>query len=524
MDLGFESPVAAMTLRGYQEEAVEACVSDMASGEKSLLVMATGTGKTVVFSEIVRRYMERTKSLVLAHREELIDQAIRKIAAHTGYTAGKEKAQEYADFGNRIVVGSVQSLRGNRLARWKPDHFGLAVIDEAHHVAAVSYRNILEHFSSADILGVTATPDRADEKQLGDVFTKVSFEYPLHKAIEDGNLVRIVGRRVKDFDIDLSGLKVVAGDYQDSELAEVIEKYIGPMAHNIEAETRGMSTLVFMPNVESSRLMAEALDAKGLKAGWISGGTDTEDRKRTLYQFAQGQITHLVSCNVLLEGYDEPRVEAIVMCRPTGSRAVYAQAIGRGTRLYPGKSSLLLVEFTFNSSRLKLVSAYELFSTMGFGERVQEQAKKKGSTSEYEDFYAGMIEANKHIFDTRSIIERLPIKRYGFTEFDPLAIADLIGVDLSGEFNIQYKGHRLEGPATEKQKDLLRRYNVANVETFDKAQASALIDGLMKKAAPAFGDASDKQVNYLRKLGYKVGQERISKAQAGVLITILGAL
>lgn len=509
-------------LRPYQEVAVERSMALLAEGKKSLLIMATGTGKTIVFSEIIRRMKDR-RSLVIAHREELIDQAIDKISKQTGYRPGKEKAHEAADLQDRVVVGSVQSMQNSRLARWPRAHFGLVVIDEAHHTTAKSYRNLIGHFEASNLLGVTATPDRADSKQLGEIYTDIAFQYPLHQAIKDGYLCRIVGRRVRDFNINLSDLKIVAGDFQEGDLAKVLGEYIAPLAHSIKEETHDRKTLVFMPNVDSSRLMSDTLVALGLKSAWISGGTDTNERRDILYRFSRGMITHVVSCNVLLEGFDEPSVDAIVMLRPTGSRAIYAQAVGRGTRLHPGKDHLRLVEFTFNSDRLKLVTAYELFSSQGLGERVQAHARKKGEGQVEEDFMANMEEAHDSIYKLDSIIERLPVKSYGFIEFDPMAFSDLLGVDLSGEFDIHYKGRKLEGPITEKQRDLLARYNISGLDNLDKAQASAMISAIFDKGfQPIVGMATDKQLSYLRRLGLPIRDDAVTKAQASALITIMG--
>jgi superfamily II DNA or RNA helicase len=523
MDLDFDLGARA-ELRKYQQEAYEAACVALDEGSTPLLIMATGTGKTIVFSEVHRSYLDRReKSLVLAHRDELVNQARDKMKRQTGYMPGKEKANDWADLSDLIVAGSVQSLQRTRLERWPADHFKLITIDEAHHTAAKTYQNIIDRFVSsggACLLGVTATPDRADEKQLGNTFNKIAYEYPLHRAIKEGNLSRIVGLQVKDFNIDLSGLKIVAGDFSDDDLAEALEKYIAPMAASIKEKTEGISTLVFMPNVESSRLMAEALTALGVEADYISGSMEQADRQRVLYRYSQGHITHLVSCNILLEGYDEPRTSAIAMCRPTGSRTVYTQAVGRGTRLYPGKDKCLLVEFTYNSSRLKLVTAYELFSTAGYGERVQEKAK--ASAGEEVDYLLALEQAHESMYNTKNIIQRMTLKAHGFVEFDPLSVGDLLGIDVTGEFDISYQGRKLTGPATEKQKDLLRRYNIANIDSLDKAQASVLIDTLSKKGfLPMQGIATPGQVQYLRRLGMPIRDEVVTKAQASMMINLL---
>jgi len=521
MDL-FQETHEPKKLRDYQHEACEAVELAWEAGAKPLITMATGTGKTIVMAELAKRVYEREeKTLVNAHREELVRQARDKFANHIGYAPAIEMADEWANMGAKIVIGSVPSMQRTRLSRWPKDYFSKLFVDEAHHSIAGSYMKIIEYFSSASILGVTATADRADDKQLGDIYDTVAYDYPLHKAIKDGYLVPIKGRRCKDFSIDLSKLKVIAGDFTDEELGDVIINYIEPIAENVKKETEGISTLCFMPNVKSSQLMAEALNRIGVKAGFISGSTDKDERRNTLYQYHQGNITHLCSCNVLLEGYDEPRTAAVVMLRPTGSRTVYAQAIGRGTRLHKDKNQLTLVEFTFNSSKLNLVTAYELFSTMGFGQAVQERAKTKGQKGDTEDFMALLENAHTEQYDRGKILDRMIVRNWAFIEFDPLEAGNLFDLDLSGEFNISYKGHRLEGPATERQIELLRRYGISKLDTLDKAQASALISSFMdNQIYPSEGEASEQQKLMLFRLGYK-NVEGLKKAQASFLISEL---
>lgn len=511
--------VKDIELRDYQVKAVEKVHEAIEEGHHPLLIMATGTGKTVVFSRIITDFFNQQKnSLVLAHREELITQAIDKIQHQAGYVPRKEKAQFKASPKARIVVASVPTLQRQRIQKFARDHFRLMVTDEAHHAVADTYKNIYEYFTGFSHLGVTATPDRADQKQLGKIFTKVAFEYSLPQAIKDGHLARLYGKRVRDFNIDLSGLKIVAGDYQEADLAHVIERYVGPIAVNVEKETKDMKTLIFMPNVDSSELLAGVLNERGIKAAALSGRQSSGDRSDILWRFSEGKITHLASCNILLEGYDEPTIEAIVMLRPTGSRAVYSQAVGRGTRKAPGKDSLLLLEFTYNSSRLPLVSPFELFSTSGFGAEVQRKASRSLQSDTPVDLLGVLQESHDDQYSLQSILSRMVVREFEFTTFDPFALGDMVGVDLSGEFDISYQGRRLVGGITPKQAELLRRYGVATPEQLDKAQASVLISSLMEKnIRPISGEITPKQSFFLRKQG--LDPRGLSKAQASLLIS-----
>jgi len=500
-------------LRPYQEEAVNAILDSYKRGVNPLLIMATGTGKTQVFSSVIHETGD--KSLVLAHRETLIDQAIEKISRITGRRPQKEKANAWAEKNSEIVVASVQSMQNSRMERFPKDYFGFLTTDEAHHAPAKSYRNIYNYFDSAVHLGVTATPDRADTKKLGTIYDEIAYEYSLLQAIKDKYLAPIKGYKVKDFTIDLNGLKIYAGDYSDGELGKLIEDYIAPIAKSIEEQSAWMKTMVFMPTVESSRLMCDALRSLSIDAGYVAGNTDNQ--KQVLYDFHVGNISHLVSCDMLLEGYDEPSVEAIVMLRPTGSRTVYTQIVGRGTRLFPGKESLKLIEFTYNSDRLKLVTPYELFTSKENTERVRQEAEGLAENMDEIDYLSMIEEAKDRFYNISNIMNRMIIPGYGFTEFDPLALGDALDVDITGEYNLQYKGHKVEGPVTMKQMQLLERYGVKKFSDIDRAQASMLISKLFENGyRPLTGEATPKQKSFLQRHG--IESSRLMKAQASMLI------
>jgi len=520
----FTAPTPVLEPRAYQKEAVEKTLEALHAGERPLVIMATGTGKTVVSSLIISSMIgAKKRSLYCAHRDELINQAKRSIQTWADYTSSVEMANEYADRHRLSIIASVPTLRGRRLEQFPERHFDLGIVDEAHHATAASYRNIIKRFDSAMWMGQTATPDRADQNGLGSIFSTVSYEYPLHKAIKDGHLVPIIGRRIRDFDIDLSQVKINAGDFSPRELEEKVCEYITPIAKAIKKETEGMSTLIFMPDVRSSALMAEVLNSMGMKADFVSGGTEKAERRQTLYRFHSGELTHLASCNVFLEGFDEPRIQAIVMCRPTSSRVLYTQAVGRGTRLFDGKKHLLLVEFTYNSEKLRLVSAYELFSTLGYGEKIQAKAIRTGEKQDYEDFLQN-IETEKTRHDQIPELVKGALHRskdYAFDSFDPIGLGDLVGVDISGEFDIYYQGRKLQGHVTEKQMELLCRYGVSQEEVgkLTRASASVLLDKLMERTRPMIGLATEAQLNFLERLGAPINRNSpMPKAMASLLI------
>ena len=231
-----------MKLRPYQQETVENVLAAIDDGKPSaLVVLPTGTGKTVTFAEIIRRVIEKTgkRVMVIAHREELIRQAADKIQVITGEQPDIEMAGERADIGMfhraNVVVASKDTLQGKRLARFKPDDFALLVTDEAHHGVAQTYLTIYNHFKGVFHLGVTATPDRTDEEALGQVFSTVAYDYELPDAIKDGYLCPIRQRSVEVHGLDYSRVRTTAGELNGRDLAEVLSnEQVMELGHNLK--------------------------------------------------------------------------------------------------------------------------------------------------------------------------------------------------------------------------------------------------------------------------------------------------
>lgn len=355
-----------MELRPYQEQAVESVFREWGCGHRrTLLVQATGTGKTIVFAEVARRVAERGgRTLVLAHRGELLDQAADKIRGATGLECAVERASE-SSLGawNRVTVGSVQSLmREGRLSRFAPDRFDAIVVDEAHHSLADGYVKILEHFSGANVLGVTATSDRADQRDLGQVFDSVAYEYQLPQAIRDGWLCPIEAQTVP-FEIDVSAVGVSRGDFVAGQLGDALEPYLDGIADRMAELCRDRRTVAFLPLVRTAKAFAGMLAGRGLRAFEVDG--QSEDRAGALDAFAAaGPGSVLCNSMLLIEGWDCPSVDCVVVLRPTKSRSLYAQCVGRGTRLSPetGKQGLLLLDFLWMTGRHELVRPAALFA------------------------------------------------------------------------------------------------------------------------------------------------------------------
>lgn len=344
-----------MKLRDYQEEARIAIANEWEKGvKKTLLVLPTGCGKTIVFSKVVEdRVKLGERVLILAHRSELFDQASDKLAKATGIFTATEKAEQSClNSWFRVVVGSVQTLqRPKRLAQFDKDYFDTIVVDEAHHCISDSYQRVLEHFSNANVLGVTATPDRGDMRNLGSYFESLAYEYTLPKAIKNGYLSPIKALTIP-LELDLSSVSMQSGDFKASEVGTALDPYLEQIADEMLKYCIDKKTVVFLPLVKTSQKFRDILNEKGFKAAEVNGGS--KDRAEILDDFSKGKYNVLCNSMLLTEGWDEPSVDCIVVLRPTKVRSLYSQMVGRGTRLYPGKEDLLLLDFLWHTERHEL--------------------------------------------------------------------------------------------------------------------------------------------------------------------------
>lgn len=329
-----------MNLRPYQAEAVDATLAAFETHQSALVVMPTGTGKTCVAAEIMNRMPGR--KMAIAHRIELLDQAKEHIERVTGFGCDTERGQEYSREGElygkaRIVVATVQTLNSGRnqyrFERFDPMEFGLLWIDEFHHGTADSYCRVMEHFKKnpeCKILGVTATPDRADETALGLVAETVSYVLEIQDAIGDGWLVPITARPIFIESIDLSGVRTTAGDLNGADLEAQIDKNAVAIGNQLYPVAMGRKTLVFAPAVLSSLHIAEALNHEAALAGnppcalHVDGKTPEDERAKIFDDFANNpDIDFLCNVGIATEGWDGPFVECIAIARPTKSRAMY---------------------------------------------------------------------------------------------------------------------------------------------------------------------------------------------------------
>jgi superfamily II DNA or RNA helicase len=364
-------------LRPYQEKAVRNAIREIGTERSTLVVMPTGSGKTKVMTEIARR-RAGDKILVLAHRDELLQQARERFAHDCDERVGLDKADDFAA-DERIVVGSIQTVSmPARLERFSKQRFDMIMVDEAHHACAATYRRVLDYFPDAKIIGVTATPDRADEKAMGQVFDSVAFLYEIENAINDGYLCDVRCSRIEIAGLDLSSVKTVAGDLNQGDLDKVmaIEEVLLGVADATIREAGDRRTLLFTTSVANADRLAEIMNRhrEGCAMA-VNGKTEIDERRSILRAHQSGDYQFLVNCAITTEGYDDPAISCVAIARPTKSRALYTQMAGRGLRIFPGKSDCLLLDFCGNSGRHKLASALDVLGGR-YTEEEEEIAQK----------------------------------------------------------------------------------------------------------------------------------------------------
>lgn len=468
-----------MQPRPYQNDFIASVENGWSQFRKQLGVAPTGSGKTIIFSWLAKRLQDssRGRTLILAHRDELIDQAIAKLNSATGIIAQKEKAESYASLDSPVVVASIQTMQ-RRFDRWPKSHFDLVVVDEAHHSISNSYQNVLQHFDShAKVLGVTATPDRGDKRDLGEYFENVAHEISLLDLIRQKFLCPITIRSVP-LAIDLSEVKSIAGDLDSGELGHVLEPYLGQIAASIKKYAPGRKTLCFLPLIATSQKFVEHCRNAGLTAEHIDG--ESSDRKEKLMAFERGDFQVLSNAMLLTEGYDCCPISCIVVLRPTRSRPLFAQMVGRGTRLADGKENLLLLDFLWLHERHSLARPASLIAeSEDEAEAVTRMAREKSEAipEDVAEDCIDLLDIKSEVQSEREEALRKKLaamasrqaKYISAEEFavrhHALAIA---------EFEPTMKWHR--DPVTDKQAAILEKAGI-NVDTVHgKGHASKILD------------------------------------------------
>lgn len=481
-------------LRWYQCEA-KACVLEALRESKdasALVVMATGLGKSVLIRSICCDW--DGPILILAHRSELVEQMRNHVEMATGEYVEVEQAQLRCSANTRIVVGSVDTVKQKkRLERLGPDRFSLVIVDEAHHYVAKTFRRPLDYFN-APLLGVTATPDRADEKALGQIFAQrgesgAAYLMDIEDGIADGHLVPLRGRSVTIEEIDLDNVGTSAGDLAAGQLDEEMLKGVeGIVEKTLELEP-DRQALAFFPGVQSAEYAAAAFNRRiPGSAAFIHGGTPPEERKYLVKEFKRGGFLYFCNCNILTEGFDAPGADLVIQARPTKSRSLYAQMVGRVTRPLPGlldhlrdrdqaemrrriieqsgKPYSTILDFVGNGTRHALVTVADVLGG-NYEEDEIARAKKKLEKNPDQDPSEALKKARKEL---QAIKAKVSMKAR-VMDFDPFRLLNV------GEGDSAIKMRFGDKPATDRQLEVLKGMKIPDdyLDGLTKRDASKLI-------------------------------------------------
>lgn len=467
---------------------------------KTLLVLPTGCGKTVVFSSVTENQVNKGhRVLIMAHRGELLDQAADKLKEASGLDSVLEKA-ESTSLGSflPVTVGSVQSLaQEKRLARFPNNYFQDIIVDEAHHCLSDSYKRVLDHFPNANILGVTATPDRGDMKNLGEFFDSKAYEYSMTEAIREGYLCPIKAQMIP-LELDIADVGISSGDFSAGEIGHALEPYLHQIASEMANYCRGRKTVVFLPLIATSQKFCAMLNDAGLRAAEVNGNSD--DRSEVLADFEAGKYDVLCNSMLLTEGWDCPSVNCIVVLRPTKIRSLYQQMVGRGMRLSPGKTELLLLDFLWMTERHDLCRPSALISKdEAIAKKIDERMVEDADgfdLIEAEEQAERDILAERESALAKQLAEMRGKKR---KLVDPLQYALSIAAEDLTNYVPTFAWEM--APPSEKQIAFLERRGIFADSVRNAGLASLLIDRLQRRQQ--MGLATPKQIRCLERYGFR---------------------
>lgn len=540
-----------MKLRDYQQEAYDNTLKVFETSNSALCVMATGLGKTVYFAHVVDRFQRLGRVMVLAHREELIRQAQDKINTITGVMPDIEMGDEWATGGflkSQVIVSSIQTQiagrEGGRMTRFNPDDFSLIIIDEAHHAISTSYRKVIDHYSQnpdCKILGVTATPDRHDEKAMGLVFEQVAYSYDIKDGIDDGWLVPITQQSVFVDGLDYSQVQSSMGDLNGKELAKVLEfeENLHAIAGPTVELTKGKKTLMFAASIVQAERLTEILNRHiPGSARFVCGGTPKETRRNMFADYAEKKFQYLVNVGVATEGFDDPGIQCVVLARPTKSRSLFTQMVGRGTRPLPGivdvldlaesrrngiekslKPTIEVIDFVGNAGRHKLITTADILGG-DYTEEVidlaaKNAAEKSAATGKPADVATELQQAehemarNKAMREEATFRDKIMLRaKYSTAKSNPFDVLDINP--------LRVKSWNKEKPMTQRQQSFLKQKGI-NTAGMEYTHARQMVKELRERQKQ--GVCTFKQAQCLRKAG--IDSSSISFKDAGEMITKL---
>lgn len=539
-----------MQLRPYQQEAYDCTLAVFEKTDAALCVMATGLGKTIFFAHIANHFLKTGRVMVLAHRAELIYQAQDKMKIITAIEADVEKGDEWATQSkwvqSEIVVSTIQTQvagrDGGRMNRFDPNEFSLLVIDEAHHAPAETYKRVIDYYTknpNLKVLGVTATPDRTDKKAMGQIFNEVAYSYDIEDGIEDGWLVPVeIHSKFLDY-LDYSEVGTIAGELNGKDLANVLENEEVPhgFVDGIMEYAGDKKTLVFAATVAQAEMMTEIFNRPSRKPGsarLVTGKTPTEIRSQTFSDFTKSKFQYLVNVGVATEGFDEPTIECIALARPTKSRSLFTQMLGRGTRTLVGivdgiddaierreaiagskKPSILVIDFVGNSGKHKLISPADILGGK-YADDVIELAKENAAaTGKPANVATELQQAEREIAkraaDREEAAFRDQIKlraHFSTAKVNPFEVLDINPTR-------ETSWHKGKMPS-QKQLDFLHKKGV-DTDGMTLTHAKQMIDTLFKRQKT--GKATFKQTKLLQKKG--IDTANITFEKAGKMISQL---
>ncbi|MCK4686587.1 MAG: DEAD/DEAH box helicase [Candidatus Lokiarchaeota archaeon] len=564
-------------LRPYQKECVDNILNGVKNKiNKQVIVMATGTGKTYVFGQLPPLIKQQgKKTLILAHREELLDQArdeLKEIESSLKIEI-EQAGRSVLDKNTDVVIASVQTIgrvNSTRIQKFNPNDFGLIIIDECHHSTAETYKNVLRYFevlkeednnSNKILLGVTATPNRSDHTGLDMIFDEITFNYSLQKGIKEGYLSNIKAFTVETKS-DISGVGTRMGEFIDAELSDAIntENRNKLIVETYKELTLDTKALAFASNVEHTVSLAEVFKSAGIRVGYILGSTNKEERKELLRKFKTGEKKVIINCNVLSEGFNEPSIETILMARPTKSSVNYSQQVGRGTRIFENKTHLNLIDFVDNLGNNNIITLPTLFGCQATlkgtkGKFITEIVEKIESIKEVNpDYNVGNIvdwndnESIDKVIKEINIFEQasIPIEVKKYSTYSWLRKQDGFVLKLPPK-DEQYYSLEIKQNMLDRYEFIQKEYFKVTPNRFNRYRSwkkvnetiehtSSDLEDIFKKSDSFIKDnfqeysiilnqkgswradaPSDKQLNMLKKFGIPV-PANLSKGEASVLI------
>lgn len=554
---------ALVVARDYQRNAIDACRLALSRCRSALVVMATGLGKTIVFLLIAAACAKRGRVIIVVDRKTLVRQTVEKFRLVAGSTLGIEVEQgdhyvdEYATEKTRVIVATVQTLNSagqdgrRRMERFDPNEFVFLIADEGHHAVAASWKRVFEHFAqnpNHKRIGVTATPDRSDEVALGAVYDDVAYEYDLADGIRDGWLCRPEEYAIPMSAVDLSSCPTTSGgDFNDEILEQIMSQPEATLAlaTDIHAKLGDRKAIIFGVRVRHAEAICAVLDSiEPGCAKCVFGKTPTEERNQTLREFDDGAFRFLVNVGVATEGFDARNVHAVVIARPTKSRSLYAQMVGRGTRTwsYDGRQSCvdgielvqdrllaiegspkpycLILNYTPNAGQHKLMTTADVLGGKMPDEVVDKASqyiREKGEQGERVDVDKALKIAEEEI-EIRNRERRRRLQEMKITvSWDAMRINPFDALDIRPE---RERGWWKDRKITPNMDRMLRRNN-CDPDSMNYTQAIQLCRYISEH--PERLPATDRQMDALRKfrrhLPRDVNLDRgLNKAEASMLM------